>query len=104
MASPARFYANLQHLVEKIMVCDLTDRTALAIEEYGITTFENFKSIDINNIDIVNFKVSASVPIKKFEALEISKAVVYCLFREGLKDTDWDDPTKWDVATYGAWS
>ena len=104
MAPSASFDTKLQYLIEKIMVCDLTDNISLAIEEYDVNTFERFKSIDIMAIDIVNFKVNASLPIKKFEALEIRKAVVYSLYREDLRDTDWDDPTKWDLATYGTWS
>jgi hypothetical protein len=86
------------------MDCSLTDRIPLAIAEYGVTTFEDFKSIVINDIDIVNFKVNSSVPIKKFEALEIRKAVVYALHREDLQDTDWNDPSQWDIAVYGPWS
>jgi hypothetical protein len=48
--------------------------------------------------------VNNSVPIKKFEALEIRKAVVYALHREDLQDTGWNDPSQWDIAVYGPWS
>jgi hypothetical protein len=58
----------------------------------------------MSSSDIVNFKVNGRVPIKKFEALEIRKAVVYSLYREDLQDTDWNDPSKWDLAVYGPWS
>jgi hypothetical protein len=104
MAPSATFDAKLTDLVEGIMACSLADRIPLAIEDYGVTTFEDFKSININDIDIVNFKVNGRVPIKKFEALEIRKAVVYSLYREDLQDTDWNDPSKWDLAVYGPWS
>ena len=104
MAPSAKFDTKLTYLVEGIMDCSLTDRIPLAIAEYGVTTFEDFKSIVLNDIDIVNFKVNNSVPIKKFEALEIRKAVVYALHREDLQDTDWNDPSQWDIAVYGPWS
>ena len=104
MAPSANFDTKLADLVKGIMACDLADRIPLAIEEYGVSTFEDFKSIDINDIDIVNFKVNSKIPIKKFEALEIRKAVVYALYREDLQDTGWNDPSQWDLAVYGPWS
>ena len=98
----ALFDTRLELLMKKIMRYDLADNIPLAIQQHGITTFEEFRSIDLDLIP--TFMVTTVIAIKPFEARQIRKILIYCLFKEENNDIDRDDPAKWDVRTFEAWS
>jgi hypothetical protein len=105
MASPD---ANLEHLIIHIMGFSLSHPVGLALPQSYITTFDEFRTIDVNDVYKFQYsstpKVSPDTKLHFMLVKQVQRCIHYAHFKEGLKDVESDDPTLWKQATYLAWS
>jgi hypothetical protein len=106
-AKMASFDADLEHLVVKIMKYDLKHPLAITLEQTFITTFDEFRSIEVADVgDWHYLDVSTKDKTKLHSNLvkAIQRGVSYARHLEDINDADCDDPTQWDAKTYSKWT
>jgi hypothetical protein len=107
---PANFHANLEHIVMVILNLTLSHPLALALSQSFINTFDDFRTIDIDNVHEFRYNMTADPPntpgikIHSQAVKKIQRMVCYARFKEDSKDTDCDTPYAWDIDTYSKWS
>jgi hypothetical protein len=105
MASPD---ANLEYLIIHIMGFTLTHPVGLALPQSYVTTFDEFRTIDVNDVYKIQYSSTPKVPpdtkLHFMLVKQVQRFIHYARFKEGLKDAESDDPTLWKQATYLAWS
>jgi hypothetical protein len=105
-AKMASFDPDLEHLVVDFMKYDLNHPLALALQQAYITTFDEFRSIEIADVSDYTLEDSNQVKSKLHNNLvkPIQRGVAYARHREDINDPDCDDPTQWDAKTYSKWT
>jgi hypothetical protein len=102
----ASFDPDLEHLVVDIMKYDLNHTLAIALEQAYIITFDEFRSIEI--ADVNNYTIQDANKVKSKLHNNLVKAIqcgVACArHKEDINDPDCDDPTKWNAKTYSKWT
>jgi hypothetical protein len=105
-------------VITQILKLALTHPLALALSQSYITlalsqsyvnTFNDFRTIDIEDIHEFTYRLTADPkerPGTKLHLMAVKKVqcmVCYAPFKEGLNDSESDDPTLWDLDTYSKW-
>jgi hypothetical protein len=103
---PANFDANLEHIVTVILNLPLTHPLSLALSQSFVNTFDDFCTIDIEDVHDFRYNMS-SVPlmtpgIKLHVTVvkKIQRMVSYVRYKEENNHTDCDTPTVWDTDVY----
>jgi hypothetical protein len=84
----ATFDAELEDLFKKIMKYELSTPLVLAVHKYGVTKFEQFRSLgsDLDELPKLTIPSGTTPPvdktISKIDAKALTKAVIYALFME----------------------
>jgi hypothetical protein len=104
MASPD---AHLEYVIMHILGFTLTHPVGLALPQSYITTFDEFRTIDVD--DVYEFQYSTTPkasPDTKLPSQLVKQVQCYihhACYKESLQDTESDDPTIWSKATYSKW-
>jgi hypothetical protein len=106
-AKMASFDTDLEHLVLDIMKYDLKHPLAIALEQAYITTFYEFRSIEVADVGDytildANTKDKSKLHINLVKAIQ--RGVSYARHLEDINDPDCDDPTRSDSKTYSKWT
>jgi hypothetical protein len=102
-AKMASFDTDLEHLVLDIMRYDLKHPLATALEQAYITTFDEFRSIevaDVGNYTICDTTTKVESKLHSNLVKAIQRGVSYARHLEDSNDPVCDDPTRWDSKTY----
>ena len=106
----ASFDTELQHLVTDIMLIKLTDNAALALQETGMKSFDDFRTMDIDDAkDLVYPKalgtvVSTTHPLQQLAIKKIIRTIHYCHYCEDDRsDAYCDNPLNWDPIIFSKW-
>jgi hypothetical protein len=103
---PPNFDANLEHIVMVILKLPLTHPLALALSQSFINTFDDFWTIDIDDVHEFRYNMTtdpANTPGTKLHVTVVKKIqhmVCYACFKEESKDTDCATPDVWDTDIY----
>jgi hypothetical protein len=106
-AKMASFDPDLEHQVVDFMKYDLNNPLAIALQQAYITTFDEFRSIEVADVgDYTILDTSTNVKSKLHSNLvkAIQCGVSYARHLEDINDPDCDDPTQWDSKTYSKWT
>jgi hypothetical protein len=105
-AKMASFDPDLEHLVVDIMKYDLNHTFAIALEQAYIITFDEFRSIEIADVNDYTIQDANKVKSKLHNNLvkTIRRGVAYARHKEDINDPDCDDPTKWNAKSYSKWT
>jgi hypothetical protein len=101
--SPANFDAILEHIVTVILKLTLTHPLALALSQSFVNTFDDFRTIDINDVHEFRYNmtsVSLSTPGIKLHVTivkKIQRMVSYARYKEENNHADCDTPILWDI-------
>jgi hypothetical protein len=103
----ATFDVDLEYLVVHIMKYDLKHPLAIALQEAYITTFDEFRSIEVADvgdytIEDTTTKVKSKLHSNLVKAIQ--RGVSYARHLEDISDPNCDDPTQWDSKTYSKWT
>jgi hypothetical protein len=105
----ANFDANLEHIVTVILKPTLTHPLALALSQSFVNTFDDFRTIDINDVHEFRYNMT-SVPIStpgiKLHVTIVKKIqhmVSFACYKEDKNHADCDTPTSWDIDVYSKW-
>jgi hypothetical protein len=105
MATPD---ARLEYVIINILGFTLTHPVGLALPQSYVTTFDEFRTIDVD--DVYEFQYSTTPkapPDTKLHFMlikQIQRCIHYARYKEGLNNAESDDPTLWDKTTYSTWS
>jgi hypothetical protein len=100
------FDANLEHILMVILKLTLTHPLALALSQSFVSTFDDFQTIDIDDIHEFRYNMTtdpANTPGTKLHVTVVKKIqcmVSYACFKEESNDTDCDTPYVWDTDIY----
>jgi hypothetical protein len=103
----ATFDQNLKHVIRVILGHHLTHPTSLALSQSYVTTFDDFRTIDMD--DVYEFQYNATpkaTPDTKLHLTlvkQVQRCACYAWYKESLNDAESDDPTSWSQATYSKW-
>jgi hypothetical protein len=106
---PPNFDANLEHIVTVILKLTLAHPLALALSQSFVNTFDDFRTIDIDDVHELRYNTTtdpANTPGTKLHVTivkKIQRMVSYARFKEESKDADCDTPNVWDTAIYSKW-
>jgi hypothetical protein len=106
---PPNFDANLDHIVVVILKLPLAHPLALALSQSFINTFDDFWTIDIDEVHDFRYNMTTdpeNTPCTKLHVTvvkKIQRMVSYARFKEESKDTDCDTPDVWDTDIYSKW-
>jgi hypothetical protein len=106
---PPNFDANLEHIVVVILKLTLAHPLALALSQSFVNTFDDFWTIDIDDVHEFRYNTTndpANTPGTKLHVTVIKKIkrmVSYARFKEESKDADFDTPDVWDTDIYSKW-
>jgi hypothetical protein len=110
MAYPlVNFDANLEHIVTVIFNLSLAHPLALALSQSFVNTFDDFRTIDIDDVHDFRYNTTtdpANAPGTKLHVTIVKKIqsmVSYARFKEENKDKDCDTPNIWDTDIYSKW-
>jgi hypothetical protein len=107
---PANLDTHLEHVVTVILDLALTHLLPLALSQSYINTFDDFRTIDIDDIHEFRYNLPNDPeehPGTKLHPMVVNKIqcmACYACFKEDLHDTESDNPTIWDIDTYSRWS
>jgi hypothetical protein len=107
--SPANFDANLEHIVTMILKLPLAHPLALALSQSFVNTFDDFQTIDIDDVHEFRYNMTTdpvhTPGIKLYVTVvkKIQRMVSYARFKEDSKDADCDTPNVWDTDIYSKW-
>jgi hypothetical protein len=107
---PANFDSNLEHIVTVILNLPLTHPLALALSQSFVNTFDDFRTIDIEDV-VHDFRYNmTSVPLTtpgiKLHVnvvKRIQRMVSYARYKEENSHADCDTPLSWDTDVYSKW-
>jgi hypothetical protein len=106
---PLNLDTNLEYIVTVILNLAMTHPLALGLSQSYINTFDDFKTIDIDDVHEFRYNL-ANDPIEhpgtKLHAMVVKKIhhmVCYARFKEDLNDKESGNPTVWDIDTYSKW-
>jgi hypothetical protein len=96
-------------MVTKILKQPLAHPLAMALSQSYVQTFDDFRTIDVD--DVHKFKYTISTVLNApadtklhFQLVkQIQRGVCYARYKEGLNDTESDDPTLWNHDIYFKW-
>jgi hypothetical protein len=101
---------NLEHIVTVILNLAITHPLALGLPQSYINTFDDFRTIEINNVHEFRYNLPNDPPEHpgtKLHAMvvkKIQRMVCYARFKEDLQDPESGNPIIWDIDTYTRWS
>jgi hypothetical protein len=106
---PANLDTHLEHVVTVILDLALTHPLALGLSQSYINTFDDFRTIDID--DVHEFRYNLPNDPKEHPGTKLHPMIVkniqcmacYARFKKDLHDTESDNPTVWDIDTYSKW-
>jgi hypothetical protein len=105
MASPD---ANLEYVIIHILGFTLTHPDGLALTQSYITTFEHFRTIDVDDVYELKYNINPKdTPNTKLHFMlvkQVQRCIRFACHKESLQDVESDDPTSWSKATYSKWS
>jgi hypothetical protein len=104
-AKMASFDLKLEHLVQDIMKYNLAHPFAMALKQAYITTFDDFRSIEI--ADVNNYTVTVGTSTVKVHATlvkAVQRGVAYAHHKEDMNNTESDDSILWDANTFSKWT
>jgi hypothetical protein len=107
--SPANFDVNLEHIVMVILKIFLAHPLALALSQSFVNTFDDFRTIDIDDVHEFRYNMTTDPPNTPGTKLhvtivkKIQRMVSYARYKEDNKDTDCDTPDVWDTDIYSKW-
>jgi hypothetical protein len=107
---PPNLDIDLEHIVTVILNLALTHPLALALSQSYIDTFDDFQTIEINDVHEFRYNLPTDPPNSpgtKLHAMvvkKIQRMVCYARYKEDVCDAESDDPTVWDIDTYSKWS
>jgi hypothetical protein len=107
---PPNLDTNLEHIVTVILDLAITHPLALGLSQSYINTFDDFWTIEINDVHEFRYNLSNDPPEHpgtKLHAMvvkKIQRMVCYARFKEDLQDAESDNPIIWDIDTYSRWS
>jgi hypothetical protein len=103
----ASFGSDLEHLVVDIMKYVLTHPVAITLQEAYITTFEEFRSIEVADVGDYTIQDPNTKDKSKLHSSlvkAIQRGVSYARHLEDINDPNCDDPTQWDAKKYSKWT
>jgi hypothetical protein len=106
---PANFDATLEHIVAVILKLTLTHPLALALSQSFVNTFDDFRTMDINDVHEFRYSTTSvllSTPGIKLHVTivkKIQRMVGYACYKEKNNHADCDDPLLWDIDVYSKW-
>jgi hypothetical protein len=106
-AKMASFDLDLEHLVVNIMKYDLNHPLAISLQQAYITTFDEFRSIEVADVGDYTIQEANTKDKSKLHSnldKAIQRGVSYARHLEDINDADCDDPTQWDAKTYSKWT
>jgi hypothetical protein len=92
-----------------ILNLSLTHPLALALSQSFVNTFDDFRTIDYDDVHEFRYNTTTDPPntpgikIHSQTVKKIQRMVCYDRFKEESKDTDCDTPNVWDIDTYSKW-
>jgi hypothetical protein len=96
--SPANFDANLEHIVVVILKLPLAHPLALALSQSSVNTFDNFWTIDIDDVHEFRYNMTTDpvntpgIKLNVTVVKKIQRMVSYARFKEDSNDADCDTP------------
>jgi hypothetical protein len=106
---PVNFDAILEHIVTVILNLPLTHPLALALSQSFVNTFDDFPTIDIEDVHDFRYNMT-SVPlitpgIKLHVTVvkKIQRMISYARYKEESNHPDCDTPIVWDTDVYSKW-
>jgi hypothetical protein len=107
---PVNFDANLEHIVTVILNPTLAHPLALALSQSFVNTFDDFRTIDIDDVHEFRYNVTTDPPSTPGTKLhvtivkKIQRMVSYArYYKEENKDPDCDTPGIWDTDVCSKW-
>jgi hypothetical protein len=106
---PVTFDANLEHIVTVILNLTLAHPLALAISQSFVNPFDDFRTIDINDVHEFRYNMTSallSTPGIKLHVTivkKIQRMVSYTCYKEDNNHADCDTPSLWDMDVYSKW-
>jgi hypothetical protein len=103
----ASFDPDLEHLIIDIMKYDLNHTLAIAIEQAYIIKFDEFRSIEIADVNGYTITDASTKVTTKFHGTlvkAVQRGVTYARYEEYLNYPESDDPTKWDAKAFSKWT
>jgi hypothetical protein len=107
---PAKFDSNLEHIVTVILNLPLTHPLASALSQSFVNTFDDFRTIDIEDVHDFRYNMTSvplTTPGMKLHVTvvkKIQRMVSYALYKEENSHADCDTPLSWDTDVYSKWS
>jgi hypothetical protein len=104
--SPANFDTNLEHIITVILKLPLAHPLALASSQSFVDTFDDFWTIDIDDVHEFRYNMTTdpvNTPGTKLHITvvkKIQRMVSYARFKEDSNDADCDTPDVWDTDIY----
>jgi hypothetical protein len=106
---PPNLETHLEHVVTVILDLALTHILALGLSQSYINTFDDFRTIDID--DVHEFRYNLANDRKEYPGTKLHPMIVskiqcmacYARFKEDFGEAESDNPTAWDIETYSRW-
>jgi hypothetical protein len=106
-ARMASFDSGLKHLVVDIIKYKITHPLAMALDQAFVSTFNEFHSIEIADVNEFTYKASVTSDTVKLHTTlvkQIQRGVAYACYEEDMANSKSDDPTLWDANTFSRWT
>jgi hypothetical protein len=106
---PPNLDTNLEYIVTVILNLAMTHPLALGLSQSYINTFDDFRTIDIDDVHEFRYNLAnepTEHPGTKLHLTvvkKIQRMVCYARFKEDLNDNESNNPTEWDIDTYSKW-
>jgi hypothetical protein len=103
----ASFDLDLKYLVQDVMKYKLAHPLAIALEQAYIIMFDDFRSIEIADVNEYTVKLSGAPDtaiLHKTLVKVIQRGVSYARYKEDLKDPESDSQTLWDATKFSKWT
>jgi hypothetical protein len=107
--SPPSFDTHLEHVVTVILDLALTHPLALGLFQSYVNTFDDFGTIDIDDVHEFRYnlpndpKEHPGTKLHPIIVKKIQRMACYARFKEDLGDAESNNPTVWDIETYSKW-
>jgi hypothetical protein len=103
---PPNLDTDLEHIVTVILNLALTHPLASALSQSFVNTFDDFRTIDIDDVHEFRYNSANDPPnspgtkIHLQVVKKIQRMVCYTRFKEDVSDAESDTLTVWDIDTY----